>query len=85
MSTCASTTPTERSLNFGTVTTEGDKITQGSMRTGVAGDHWGVYAFVDNLFDESGKLTGGGIRPGASDVAPRLRPRTVGLNLRLNF
>ena len=76
---------TERSLNFGSVTTEGDKLTQGSVRTGVEGDHWGVYAFVNNLFDEDGKVTGGGIRPGFEDLATRLRPRTVGLNLRLSF
>ncbi len=76
---------TERSLNFGSVTTEGDKITQGSVRTGVEGDHWGVYAFVNNLFDEDGKVTGGGIQPGFEDLATRLRPRTVGLNLRLGF
>ena len=76
---------TERSLNFGSVTTEGDKITQGSARVGVEGGHWGVYAFVDNLFDEDGKVTGGGIRPGFEDLATRLRPRTVGLNLRLSF
>ncbi|MDE0365361.1 MAG: TonB-dependent receptor [Gammaproteobacteria bacterium] len=76
---------TERSLNFGSVTTEGDKISQGSARVGVEGGHWGVYAFVDNLFDEDGKVTGGGIRPGFEDLATRLRPRTVGLNLRLSF
>ncbi len=76
---------TERSLNFGSVTTESDKITQGSVRTGVEGDHWGVYAFVNNLFDEDGKVTGGAIQPGFEDLATRLRPRTVGLNLRLGF
>ncbi len=76
---------TERSLNFGSVTTEGDKISQGSVRVGVEGGHWGVYAFVDNLFDEGGKVTGGGIQPGFEDLATRLRPRTVGLNLRLNL
>ena len=76
---------TERSLNFGSVTTESDKITRGSARVGVQGDHWGVYAFVDNLFDEDGQVTGGGIQPGFEDVATRLRPRTVGLNLRLNY
>ena len=76
---------TERTLNFGSVTTEGDKITQGSARVGVESDHWGVYAFVDNLFDEDGKVSGGSIQPGFEDVATRLRPRTVGLNLRLSF
>ena len=76
---------TERSSNFGSVTTEGDKITQGSIRAGVERDHWGVYAFVDNLFDEAGRVTGGQIQPGFEDLATRLRPRTIGLNLRLNF
>ncbi len=76
---------TERSLNFGSVTTEGDKITQGSARVGVEEGNWGAYLFVDNLFDEDGKVTGGGILPGFEDLATRLRPRTVGLNLRLNF
>ncbi len=67
------------------MTTESDKITQGSVRVGVERDHWGVYAFVNNLFDEDGKVTGGAIQPGFEDLATRLRPRTVGLNLRLGF
>jgi iron complex outermembrane receptor protein len=75
----------ERTLNFGSVTTESDSITQASFRIGVEAGKWGAYLFADNLFDEDGKLDGPGITPATSDLATRLRPRTIGLNLRYDW
>jgi len=75
----------ERSLNFGSVTTEGDKITQAALRVGLEGEQWGAYLFADNLFDEDGMVDGPGLTPATADVATRLRPRTFGLNLRFDF
>ncbi len=75
----------ERTLNFGSITTEGDKITQGRLRVGIESGKWGAYLFVNNLFDEDGMVTGHGFQPGFEDVATRLRPRTIGLNVRFDW
>ncbi len=75
----------ERTLNFGSVTTESDSITQASFRIGVEAGKWGAYLFADNLFDEDGMVDGPGITPETSDLAIRLRPRTIGVNLRYDW
>jgi iron complex outermembrane receptor protein len=75
----------ERTLNFGSVTTDSDPITQASFRIGVEAGKWGAYLFADNLFDEDGMVDGPGITPETADLAIRLRPRTIGLNLRYDW
>ena len=75
----------ERTLNFGSVTTESDSITQGYLRVGVEADKWGAYLFAENLFDEDGMVDGPGITPATADLATRLRPRTIGLNVRFDW
>ena len=71
-----------RTRNFGSSTTEGDKITQASLRLGVESGKWGAYLFANNLFNEDGAVNGPIITTGA---AVRLRPRTIGLNVRFDW
>ena len=52
---------------------------------GVEADKWGAYLFAENLFDEDGMVDGPGITPATADLATRLRPRTIGLNVRFDW
>ncbi|MGH8251029.1 MAG: hypothetical protein ACREVI_10110 [Steroidobacteraceae bacterium] len=74
-------------MTFGSVMTEGDKITQASLRVGLQADRWGAYVFADNLFNEDGQLSGPRMSPSPvfSDVAKRLGPRTIGLNVQFEL
>ncbi len=74
-----------RTLNFGVVTTESDAITQGNLRLGVETAKWGAYLFAENLLDDDGMTSGPSPSAFYSDAATRLRPRTVGLNVRFDF
>jgi len=67
----------------------GDAITAVGARFGIANPHWGVYLFVDNLTDtraaaspRSANLLGIG---DPEFTAVRLRPRTIGIEIRSSF
>ena len=57
-----------------------DDLTQVDARIGVEGEHWGLFLFADNLLNDDGAVTAG-----ASGEQIFLRPRTVGLNLKLTY
>jgi iron complex outermembrane receptor protein len=60
-----------------------DSMTRLDARLGIEGRQWGAYLFSDNLTDEDGAVD---VRLlGADGPATRLRPRTIGLNLRYSF
>ncbi|WP_281547057.1 TonB-dependent receptor [Pseudoalteromonas sp. PAR1] len=58
----------------------GDDITLMNMRVGLDNYRYGVYVFVNNLTDEDGA-----IGPRSPDVAVRSQPRTIGLELSMQF
>ena len=50
-------------------------------RIGAQNDRWGIFLFADNLFDEDGAY-----QPGFPPQPPlRLRPRTIGVNLKFRM
>ncbi|RZO23063.1 MAG: TonB-dependent receptor [SAR92 clade bacterium] len=57
-----------------------DNLTQVDARIGVEGEHWGLFLFGDNLLNDDGAITSG--NPGEQTF---LRPRTIGLNLKLTY
>lgn len=57
-----------------------DDLTQVDARIGVEGEHWGLFLFADNLLNDDGAVTAGG-----SGEQVFLRPRTIGLNLKLTY
>lgn len=63
-----------------------DDFTLVDAKIGVRGDRWTVQIFVDNVFDELAEVN---IIEQASNLTPRaivpIRPRTVGLNMNINF
>lgn len=67
--------------------TAGDPLTLVDARIGVeSSSGWATYLYGDNLADEKGAITGETIGFGtAAGVANRLRPRTVGIELRYNY
>ena len=55
-----------------------DKITQARARIGIQNDEWGIFLYGENLTGEDGAFN-----PGFPPLPPqRLRPRTIGLNLK---
>lgn len=60
-----------------------DSTTQVDLRVGVEGKRWGAYLFADNVTDEDGAVDVYLLGP--DGPATRLRPRTIGLNLRYHF
>lgn len=67
----------------------GDAITRVDARLGVEAGKWNVALFAENLTDERGAVgprTVAPLGPGMEDVyAPRLRPRTIGIELGFRF
>jgi outer membrane receptor protein involved in Fe transport len=67
----------------------GDALTVVNARLGLEGERWGVFLFADNLTDEDGALDARNVTFAGPTPLPatanRLRPRTVGLELRVNF
>lgn len=58
-----------------------DKITQARARIGIQNDEWGIFLYGENLTDEDGAFN-----PGYPPTPPqRLRPRTIGLNLKYTY
>jgi len=57
-----------------------DNLTQVDARIGVEGEHWGLFLFGDNLLNEDGAIT-----PGNPGEQIFLRPRVIGLNLKLTY
>ncbi len=65
------------------VTLPSDNVTVLDTRLGVEGRSWGLYLFGDNLTDEDGAVD---VRfPVLAYAAPRLRPRTYGVNMNYRF
>lgn len=67
----------------------GDAILSVAARFGIANEHWGAFLFVENLTNERGAA---GPRAAAllelgdaESTAVRLRPRTIGIELRTTF
>jgi outer membrane receptor protein involved in Fe transport len=61
---------------------QSDAITVSSLRIGLQSEAWTVALFVDNLFEEDGAVDP------ISQFTPlgvRLRPRTVGINLKVHY
>jgi iron complex outermembrane recepter protein len=61
---------------------QSDAITVSSLRVGLQSEAWTVALFVDNLFEEDGAVDP------VSQFTPlgvRLRPRTVGVNLKVHY
>jgi hypothetical protein len=71
----------ERTTGFGAIRTSGDDTTRLNARVGVQDENWGLYLFGENLNDEDGAV----VPQLGSGFALRYRPRTIGLNLKLNF
>jgi iron complex outermembrane recepter protein len=65
----------------------GDSITTLAARFGIESDRWGAFLFADNLTNEDGAVSARSVTvPGVTPAtASRLRPRTIGLELRFNF
>ena len=63
-----------------------DEYTLVDAKIGVRGDRWTAQIFIDNVFDELAEVN---IIEQAGNLTPRSivpnRPRTVGLNLSVNF
>ena len=57
-----------------------DNLTQVDARIGVEREHWGLFLYGNNLLNDDGAITAGD--PGMQRF---LRPRTIGLNLKLTF
>ncbi|MDA9560122.1 TonB-dependent receptor [Porticoccaceae bacterium] len=57
-----------------------DNLTQVDARIGVEGEHWGLFLYGDNLLNDDGAITAGD--PGMQNF---LRPRVIGLNLKLTY
>ena len=53
------------------------------LRLGVEGGVWGVYLFGENLTDDDGAVSP--YQLGPAGPATRMRPRTIGLQLRASF
>ncbi len=60
-----------------------DDYTVVDMRLGVEGKAWGIYLFGDNLTDENGAIDVSFLT--ALGTAPRLRPRSYGVNTSFSF
>ncbi len=67
-------------VNFATPS---DNTTSIDLRAGLEGTRWGAYLFADNVTDEDGAVDV--YLFGPDGPATRMRPRTIGLNLRYNF
>lgn len=67
-------------LNFAT---DSDSYTRVDMRLGVEAQIWSAYLFADNLLDEDAAITP--YYQGPAGPATRLRPLTIGLQLRAWF
>lgn len=66
--------------NAGTMV-KGDETSLLNLRAGVEQRHWGVYLFANNLFNERGATY-----PSTQlKYYTRLRPTTIGLDVKLNF
>ncbi|MEI7727147.1 MAG: hypothetical protein WCK09_18705, partial [Bacteroidota bacterium] len=63
------------------VKVEGDAITMLNLRIGVEGKHWGVYLYGNNLLNERGAT----YPSTALTYDTRLRPRTLGINLKFSY
>lgn len=64
----------------------GDAITAVDFRTGLEAEHWGAFLFVDNLTDENGATSPRTWDSSTNEItASRLRPRTVGIEIRMDF
>jgi iron complex outermembrane recepter protein len=65
----------------------GDSITTLAARFGVEGEQWGAFLYGDNLTNEDGAISARNVvTPGVTPaIANRLRPRTVGVEVRYNF
>ena len=57
-----------------------DNLTQVDARIGVEDEHWGLFLYGDNLLNDDGAITAGD--PGMQNF---LRPRVIGLNLKLTY
>ncbi|MGH7462434.1 MAG: TonB-dependent receptor domain-containing protein, partial [Longimicrobiales bacterium] len=58
-----------------------DATTTVDLRLGIEGESWGAYLFGNNLTDEDGAVEA----QFPFTPVTRLRPRTLGVNLRYNF
>ena len=70
------------SRNSGLVNVSED-ITRTDFRVGAENENWGIYLFADNLFDED-RATSPPAPPTTLESG-RLRPRTIGLNLKYRY
>lgn len=62
-----------------------DKYDQVSLRAGVEGETWGVYAFVENLFDRNDSTVKFDLVQTPITYITYVRPRTYGVELRWDF
>jgi len=67
-------------INFAT---DGDSYTRVDVRFGVEAAIWSAFLFADNLLDEDAAITP--LYQGPAGPATRLRPLTIGLQLRASF
>lgn len=56
-----------------------------SARTGISNDRWAAYLFVTNLFDELAITSASAMIGSGPATVTTVQPRTVGLELKLNF
>ncbi len=76
---------TERTFSFGALVGESETMTQVSARIGLQGGHWGAFLYVQNLTNYDGRVSAPLPFPGIDTVAVRVRPRTIGINLKFNY
>lgn len=67
-------------INEGFGSARSDNIVRVDGRLGVTGNAWGVFLYAENLNNEDGIIF-----PWPFGIAPRLRPRTVGISLEYGF
>lgn len=72
-----------RTFGFGATQIASDDITRVNARLGVENESVGVYVFAENLNNYDGRATTAGTVP--LDFGFRYRPRTIGVNVKLNY